>query len=293
MAVMMVTFVFAGCGTEKADENSDGKNVAGDVGKDKEERIQDSDWAYIENKGVLTIGVTNYPPMNYLDDNGEWTGFDTDLANAVGEVLGIKVEFVEISWDAKETELASKNIDCLWNGMCITDERKEMWNVTDPYMNNTQAMVMKKDREAEIMADISGKSIVAEAGSTGEEKITGVIDDSNDSTVVVKAVDYFKDCDYTGVASMATALMDVENGVADVAVVDYVIALGMIEGEDSSFSDLVINLDNNFGDQFFGIAFRKDSDVRDMVNGAIGQLKSEGKLKEIAEKYGLADSLID
>ena len=94
----------------------------------------DSDWAYIQDKGVLTIGVTNYPPMNYLDDNGEWTGFDTEFAQAVCESLGIKAEFVEISWEAKETELASKNIDVLWNGMCITEDRKEMWEVTKPYM---------------------------------------------------------------------------------------------------------------------------------------------------------------
>lgn len=283
MAVMMLTLAFTGCGNNEPEvQDSDNSAVS----------VKDSDWEYIKDKGVLTIGVTNYPPMNYLDDNGEWTGFDTDFAKAVGEELGIDVEFVEISWSAKETELASKNIDCLWNGMCITDERKEMWNVTDPYMNNTQAMVMKKDREAEILADISGKNVVAEAGSTGEEKITGVIDDSEDETAIVKAVDFFKDAKYTGVESMATALMDVENGVADVAVVDYVIALGMI-GEDSSFADLVINTDNKFGDQFFGIAFRKDSDVRDMVNDAIEKLTENGTLKTIAEKYGIADSLLN
>ena len=251
----------------------------------------ESDWAYIEGNGVLTIGVTNYPPMNYLDDNGDWTGFDTEFAQAVAETLGVDVEFVEISWEAKETELASKNIDCLWNGMCITEDRKEMWEVSKPYMYNTQAMVMKKDRVEEIMADVSGLNIVAEAGSTGEEKILGKIDDTTDASVKVMAKDYFKDANYTGVASMATALMEVQSGVADVAVVDSVIAQGMVEGADSQFTDLVVNTDNKFGDQFFGIAFRKGSDVCAKVDEAIATLKANGKLNEIATKYGLVEGI--
>ncbi|MBR5218471.1 MAG: transporter substrate-binding domain-containing protein [Clostridia bacterium] len=250
-----------------------------------------SDWDYIQGKGVLTIGVTNYPPMNYLDDNGEWTGFDTEFAQAVCESLGVKAEFVEISWEAKETELASKNIDVLWNGMCITEDRKEMWEVTKPYMYNTQAMVMKADRAEEIMADVTGKKVVAEAGSTGEEKIMGIIDDTNDASVVVMAKDYFANSEYTGVESMATALMDVQNGVADIAVVDSVIAQGMIEGEGSTLTDLVINTDNKFGDQYFGIAFRKGSDVCEKVNAAIAELAENGKLNAIAEKYGLVDGI--
>lgn len=251
----------------------------------------ESDWDYIQGKGVLTVGVTNYPPMNYLDDNGEWTGFDTEFAQAVCESLGIKAEFVEISWEAKETELASKNIDVLWNGMCITEDRKEMWEVTKPYMYNTQAMVMKADKAEEIMADVTGKKVVAEAGSTGEEKLTGAIDDTNDASVKVMAKEYFANSEYTGVESMATALMDVQNGVADIALVDSVIAQGMIEGEGSTLTDLVINTDNKFGDQFFGIAFRKGSDMCEKVNAAIAELTENGKLNEIAEKYGLADGI--
>ena len=250
-----------------------------------------SDWEYIYEKGVLTVGVTNYPPMNYLDDNGEWTGFDTEFAQAVGQILGVDVEFVEISWEAKETELASKNIDVLWNGMCITEDRKEMWEVTKPYMYNTQAMVMKADKAEEIMADVAGKKVVAEAGSTGEEKLTGAIDDTNDATVEVMAKEYFANSEYTGVESMATALMDVQNGVADIALVDSVIAQGMIGGEGSTLTDLVVNTDNKFGDQYFGIAFRKGSDACEKVNAAIADLTESGKLNEIAEKYGLADGV--
>lgn len=279
MALAAITAVsMTACGTPKTDNAGSSANA-------------ESDWAYVQDKGIMTIGVTNYPPMNYLDDNGNWTGFDTEFATAVCESLGVDVEFVEISWEAKETELSSKNIDCLWNGMCITEDRKEMWEVSTPYMYNTQAIVMKADRENEIMADISGKKVVAEAGSTGEEKITGAMDDANDPTVEVMAKDYFANAEYTGVSSMATALMDVQNNVADAAVVDSVIAQGMIESEGSSFSDLVINTDNKFGDQYFGIAFRKGSDICAMVNDAIAELKENGKLNEIASKYGLTEGI--
>ena len=272
MLTVVLAFSMVACGQQEANDAA-------------------SDWEYIKEKGVLTVGVTNYPPMNYLDDNGEWTGFDTEFAQAVCENLGINVEFVEISWEAKETELASKNIDVLWNGMCITEDRKEMWEVTKPYMYNTQAMVMKADKAEEIMADVTGKKVIAEAGSTGEEKILGTIDDSADTSVEIMAKDYFANSAYTGVESMATALMDVQNGVADIAVVDSVIAQGMIGGEGSSLTDLVINTDNKFGDQYFGIAFRKGSDMCAKVNEAIAELTENGKLNEIAEKYGLADGI--
>ena len=279
LAAAMLIPALAACGGDAP------TNDAGDA------VVVDSDWAQVQEKGVLTVGVTNYPPMNYLADDGSWTGFDTEFTTAVAEELGIDVEFVEISWEAKETELASRNIDCLWNGMCITPEREEAWEITTPYMYNTQAMVMKADREAEIMADVSGLSVVSEAGSTGEEKVTGVMDDANDPTVEVIAADYFANANYTGVSNMATALLEVETGVSDIAVVDSVIAEGMINGEGSELTDLVINLDNKFGDQWFGAAFRKGSDICPMVNDAIDKLIANGKLMEIADKYGLTDSV--
>ena len=280
-AAMLIPALAACGGSQPADNDSDAVDTT----------AVESDWAQVQDKGVLTVGVTNYPPMNYLADDGSWTGFDTEFTQAVAEELGIDVTFVEISWEAKETELASRNIDCLWNGMCITPEREEAWEITTPYMYNTQAMVMKADREAEIMADVSGKNVVSEAGSTGEEKVTGVMDDANDPTVEVIAADYFANANYTGVSNMATALLEVETGVSDIAVVDSVIAEGMINGEGSELTDLVINLDNKFGDQWFGAAFRKGSDICPMVNDAIQTLIDNGKLMEIAVKYGLTDSV--
>ena len=249
---------------------------------------EDSDWAYVEGNGKMVVGITMFAPMNYEEDN-ELVGFDTELTKAVCEKLGVEAEFVEINWDSKEIELNSKNIDCIWNGMCITEERKENMSMTDPYLLNTQAMVMKADREEEIMADVSGLTLVCEQGSTGEGKVLGTIED--DETVEVSAQEYFKDANYVPVDSMAKALMEVKAGTADVAVVDSVCALAMV-GEGTDYDDMVVNLDNNFGAQEYGIAFRKGSDITEKVNEAIGELYEDGTVGEIAEKYGLTDILI-
>ena len=248
----------------------------------------DSDWAYVEGKGKMVIGITMFAPMNYEEDN-ELVGFDTELTKAVCEKLGVEPEFIEINWDSKEIELNSKNIDCIWNGMCITEERKENMSMTDPYLLNTQAIVVKTDREEEIMADVSGKTVVAEQGSTGEGKLLGTIED--DETVEVSAQEYFKDANYVAVDSMAKALMEVKAGTADLAVVDSVCALAMV-GEGTDYADMTVNLDNNFGAQEYGIAFRKGSDITEKVNGAIAELYEDGTVGEIAEKYGLTDILI-
>ena len=248
-----------------------------------------SDWEYIKGKGKITIGITLFAPINYYDESGELIGFDTELAKATFEKLGVEVEFIEINWDSKEIELNSKNIDAIWNGMCITEERKQNMSMSRPYLYNTQAMVMKADKEADIMADIAGKYVVAEQGSTGEGKLQGTIAD--DDTVVVSAAEYFKDANYTAVDSMAKALMEVKSGIADVALVDSVCALAMV-GEGTDYDDLTVNLDNNFGLQEYGIGFRVGSDVTELVNNAIIELTKDGTVAQIAEKYGLIDMLV-
>ena len=237
----------------------------------------------------MTIGMTLFAPMNYYDEDNNFVGFDTELANAVGEKLGIKINFIEINWDSKEIELNSKNIDCIWNGMCITEERKQNMSISEPYLYNTQAMVMKADREDEIMSDVSGLTVTAEQGSTGEGKIDGSIED--DETVEVSAKEYFANANYVASDSMAKALMEVKSGTADLAVVDSVCALAMV-GPGTDYEDLVVNLDNNFGQQEYGIAFRKGSDLTEKVDEAINELYEEGKVDEIAAKYGLEDMLV-
>jgi len=266
LALTMLAAVLAGC-TSKAD----------------------SDYKYIKDKGTMIIGITQYPPMNFYDKDGNLTGFDTELAIAVCEKLGIKAEFIEINWDSKEVELNSKNIDCIWNGMCITEERKQNMSISDPYMRNEQAIVMRAEREAEIMASVDGLTLTAEAGSTGEGKVLGTIAD--DGTEDVSAKEYFANCKYVPADSMAKALMEVKSGTADMAIVDATLAFYNV-GPGTDFEDLVANTDKNFGAQQFGIAFRKGSDMTAKVNEVLKELSKDGTMKTIAEKYGLEDALL-
>ena len=266
LAVMMMAVLFAGMAM--ADE---------------------SDWEYIQNKGVVVVGMTLFAPMNYYEGD-QFIGFDTELTTAVFEKLGVEVKFEEINWDSKEIELNSKNIDCIWNGMCITEERKENMSMTNAYLYNTQAIVAKADKIADLLANgMKGISVVAEQGSTGEGKLTGDIPD--DETVEVSAKEFFAEASYTPVDSRAKALMEVKAGTADIALVDSVCALAMV-GEGTDYADMVVNLDNNFGLQEYGIAFRKGSDVTEMVNQAIIELTKDGTIAEIAARYGLTDALV-
>ncbi len=248
-----------------------------------------SDYEEIKEDGKMTIGITLFAPMNYYDDNNELIGFDTELAKAVCEKLELEPEFVEINWDSKEIELNSKNIDCIWNGMCITEERKQTMSISNPYLNNTQAMVMKPDVAEKFAKDASGATVVAEQGSTGEGKLQGTIAD--DETVVVSAKDFFANSSYTAVDSMAKAIMEVAAGTADIALVDSVCAYGMV-GEGTDYPDLVVNIDNEFGLQEYGIACRTGSDMTQKINDAIAELTADGTVAKIAANYNLSDMLV-
>ena len=249
---------------------------------------EDSDWDYISGKGKVVVGMTLFAPMNYYDGD-KFVGFDTELTTAVFKKLGVDVEFVEINWDSKEIELNSKNIDCIWNGMCITPERKENMSMSNAYLYNTQAIVAKTDKINDLLANLDGVNVVAEQGSTGEGKLLGTIED--DETVEVSAKEFFSKSNYTAVDSMAKALMEVKSGTADIALVDSVCALAMV-GEGTDYADMTVNLDNNFGLQEYGIAFRKGSDVTEKVNQAIIALTKDGTVAEIAGRYGLTDALV-
>ena len=248
-----------------------------------------SDYEQIKESGKLKIGITLFAPMNYYDDNKELIGFDTELAKAVCEKLDLEAEFIEINWDAKEIELNSRNIDCIWNGMCITEERKQTMSISEPYLNNTQAMVMKPDVAEKYAKDPSGAVVVAEQGSTGEGKLQGTIAD--DETVKVSAKEFFANSEYTPADSMAKAIMEVAAGTSDIALVDSVCAYGMV-GEGTDYPDLVVNIDNEFGLQQYGIACRKGSDMTEKINKAIAELTEDGTVAKIAAKYNLSDMII-
>ena len=236
----------------------------------------DSDLAYVTENGKMLVGITIYEPMNYYDEAGELTGFDTEFAQAVCEKMGLAAEFVEINWDTKEVELAAKSIDCIWNGMTITEDRLANMSISDPYVKNAQVIVVKADSEVAATADLVGKTVVAEMGSAGEAQISGEDAEEN-----------LAQADYVGVAKQTDCLMEVKAGTADAAVLDWTLAKSMV-GEGTDFADLKILEGVELATEEYGIAFRQGSDVTVAVNAVIAELVADGTLPTLAEKYGLA-----
>ena len=230
----------------------------------------DSDLDYIKGKGKMTIGYTVYEPMNYTDADGNFTGFDTELATAVCEKLGVEPEFVEINWDTKIVELDAKSIDCIWNGMTLTDDIQANTACTKAYAKNAQVVVMKADADYSSTADLVGKTVVAEAGSAGESAI-------NDDESLSQA-------DYVSKSVQTDCLMEVAAGTADAAVLDLTLASAMI-GDGTDYANLAIKDELNAEE--YGVAFRKGSDAAAAVDEAFDALKADGTLSALAEKYEL------
>lgn len=227
----------------------------------------DSDLKYVQDKGTLIVGVTDYEPMDYKNENGDWTGFDAEFARAVGAKLGVDVQFVEIDWDNKFFELDSKAIDCIWNGMTITDEVKLNASVSNAYVTNAQTMVTTQENSGNDSVELAQSLTMAvEAGSAGEAAA--------------------KDLGFTciPVQSQSAALMEVAAGTADACIIDITMANAMT-GEGTSYPDLVISMVMN--SEEYGIGFRKDSDLTAKVNDIMKDLMADGTLDALAQKYSL------
>lgn len=260
----------AACGSTAASDSAAASESTADAASTAEAAAADSDLAYIQEKGKMTIGYTVYAPMNYTDENGEFVGFDTELATAVCEQLGVDPEFVEINWDTKIVELDAKSIDCIWNGMTLTEDIMANTACTEAYAKNAQVIVMKADAAYASTADLVGKTVVAEAGSAGEGAIQG---DEN-----------LAQADYISKSVQTDCLMEVAAGTADAAVLDLTLASAMI-GEGTDYADLVIVDELNAEE--YGVAFRKGSDAAAAVNEAFAALKADGTMQSLADKYGL------
>ena len=230
-----------------------------------------SDLDYIKEKGKMVIGYTVYEPMNYTDADGNFTGFDTELATAVCEKLGVEPEFVEINWDTKVVELDAKSIDCIWNGMTLTDDIMANAATTKAYAKNAQVVVVKDGTDYTSTADLADKTVVAEAGSAGEAAIQG---DENLSKA-----------DYVSKSVQTDCLMEVAAGTADAAVLDLTLANAMI-GAGTDYASLKIVDELNAEE--YGVAFRKGSDAAAAVDAAFDELKADGTMQALADKYDLA-----
>ncbi len=227
----------------------------------------------------VTVGMTLFEPMNYYDENGNLVGFETEFATAVFEKLGMTPKFQEINWDSKVMELNSKNIDCLWNGMTATEDLKQSLTLSLPYVQNYQVIVIRSENAAvyKSTADLAGAKIDAEAGSAGEKS---VLEDVNLSKAI-----------YTSVPMQTEALKEVKTGAADACVLDYVLAKAMVGQGD--YADLAIIPDLRLSIEEYTVGFRKNDPMAEKVNGAIVELYQDGTLMKLAEKYGLADQLME
>ena len=281
LAVVMC-FTLAACGdkTNVDDSLNDGANIS-DVadateGEDATDATDEApavveDLARIKEAGKLIVGMTIYEPMNYWADEAktELTGFDTEFALAVGEKLGVEVEFIEINWDRKFEELDAKTIDCVWNGMTITEEALANASVSDPYIKNAQVLVMKDSKIADYkdVESIKDLTFAVEAGSAGE----AVLKELGIENV-------------TAVLDQAKALVEVNAGAADACVIDITMAKAMT-GEGTSNANLTYGLE--LSTEEYGIACRENSDLAAEINKIMAEMKADGTLQALADKYEL------
>ena len=261
----------AACGNT----NSNG-SASADNSKDTSATAEntDSDLAYVKDKGTLVVGITDFEPMDYQDENGNWIGFDADLASAFAESLGVDVEFVEIDWDNKILELDGKTIDCVWNGMTLTDEVTSSMSCTNAYCNNAQVVVVPSDVADQYQDTDSLKDLTfaVESGSAGEAQAQEL------------------GLNYTAVTAQSDALMEVAAGTSDAAIIDSLMAAAMV-GEGTGYANLTYTIGLN--DEEYGVGFREGSDLTEELNNFFKSSYADGSMEQIAEKYGVQAAVVE
>lgn len=232
-----------------------------------------SDLKYIKDKGTLIVGITDFEPMDYKNEAGEWIGFDADMAKAFAESLGVKAEFIEIDWDNKILELNNKSIDCVWNGMTLTDEVTKSMACGDAYCNNAQVVVVKASEADKYQTKDSLKELAfaVEAGSAGEDAVKEL------------------GLEPTAVQTQAAALMEVQAGTADACVIDLLMAGAMI-GEGTSYPGLTYTV--SLTSEEYGCGFRKDGDMAQAYNEFYKKAYADGTVEKIAKEYGVQESIV-
>ena len=273
---LLLTLSLAACGDSAGGDTATPTPAPGTQAPDAqttESPAAESDVAYIQDKGTLVVGITEFAPMDYQDENGEWIGFDADLARKVADALGVEVEFSLIEWGSKLMELDSKTVDCLWNGMTITDEITNGASATNAYATNAQVVVLKADvaEEYQTVESLAGLNFAVEAGSAGE------------------AAAQEAGLTHVSVSDQATALMEVSSGTSDACIVDLLMAGAMI-GEGTSYPDLTFTV--RLAEEEYGVGCRKGSDLAEFINEQLKALYDDGTITALAEQYGIADNII-
>ena len=235
-------------------------------------------YADAENK-TLTVGFdAEYPPFGYKDDNGEYVGFDLDLAQEVCDNLGWELVKKPINWDSKDMELNSGSIDCIWNGFTING-REDDYTWSDPYLNNEQVMVVSADSGIEKLTDLAGKNVVVQAASAALDALNN--DDNKDLTASFGSLT--ENPDYN------TAFMNLDSGAADAIAVDIGVAKYQLSQREEGKS---VIMDEPIQSEQYGIGFKKGNDeLKDTVWNEVLKLYDAGEVDKLAEKYEVADML--
>ena len=268
LALIMLFSVFAAACGGGGNEEPEGDTAA------------DTSLEAIQEKGELILGLDDsFPPMGFKDENGEIVGFDIDVAREVCAILGVELKLQPIDWNSKEMELNTGNIDCIWNGMSVSPEREEAMSLSIPYLDNHMALVVLPDSGISTVADMAGKKLAVQTGSTAEEAL-----DAPEGADLKNAV-----ASVNGFADNLTALMDLETGASDAVLIDDVVANYLIA---TSGKNMVVLNDFLYAENY-AIGFRKDDvALTEAVNGALRELKANGKLAEIATKWFGSDTTI-
>ena len=230
----------------------------------------DQSLQYIQDKGVLTLGLDDQlPPMGFLDESGKIVGFDIDVAEKVCEKLGVKLETQAINWDSKQMELDTKSIDCIWNGLSWSEDRAEAMNLSVPYLKNHMVLVVPEGTAYKTVDDLAGKTIALQSGSTAQEAYDAEARLSGKTEMV-------------GMENNMLCLIDVESGASDAALMDETVANYLIE---TGGKKLRVMEDFLYEEDYV-IGFRKgETALTDAVNNALSELAAEGTLGEISTKW--------
>lgn len=269
--VAAIGFVLVACNKSEGTETT----TAAGTSDESKAVSADSDLEYVKSKGKLVVGITEFAPMDYKDkDSGEWIGFDADLAKAFAKELGVDVEFVEIVWDNKIIDLNGKNIDCVWNGMTLTDDVKAAMETSKAYCNNAQIVILPSDKVDSIKSvdDCKELNFAVENGSAGKDQAVA---------------NGFK---YTEVEKQSDALTEVASGTSDAAIIDSLMAGAMV-GEGTGFAKLTAT-DIKLNSEEYGVGFRKGSDLAAKLNEFFDKSLADGSMEELAKTYGVQEALI-
>lgn len=236
---------------------------------------EDTSLTDVQAAGHFTLGLdADFAPMGFTDDNGEIVGFDIDLAKAVGEKMGVDVEVKPIDWDSKDMELSSGKIDVIWNGFSITDERRQEVLFSNPYLSTKQSIVVKKGSDITKKADLAGKKIALQDGSTSEDALKA--DTATYESVGDDNISRFKE--------NSQVLMEVDSGRADAAVIDEVFVRYYLQKE--NLLDKYTVLEEGFDEEDYGVGGRKgDYALMEAINKALDECKADGTTSEISKKW--------